>query len=161
MKRTLINELKQCADEEGNVIIDDQINKFINDYITEEMYLYSGAYSDTCENKYHEFCILQKHKCLVTSRSHVIIEFIRNNYSNDWTIQSYCDNLFYTINNLEYRQDENIEQNIDIIMCLIKDLKNKEHALRISPDSISNLKSLLKNNSQRLKFIVEDIGKTN
>ncbi len=153
----LLTEVRSVASDLGKSLVDEQINKFINDYINDEQYLYKGS---GCENKYHEFCLLQKHKSLATSRNLVVVELIKNNHSIDWCIQAYCDNLLHTISNLEYNiYNENIENNIDIIISIIKDLKVRDPSVRITQASIDNLKTML-HDSQRLRFIVEDIAKS-
>jgi hypothetical protein len=158
----LLMEVKNFVDETGKDIIDSQIQKYVNDYIGDELYLYKKIQDDgqtSPENKYHEFCIVQKHKSLATSRHHVVMEMIKNNHCNDWTLQSYCDNLCYTITNLEYTiMDDNLEVNIDIMISMIKDLKIRDKSVRISQTTLNSIKSLL-HNSQRLQFMMEDISK--
>jgi hypothetical protein len=157
----LLLEIRDTGSEAGKITIEEQITKYVNDYINEELYLYKGALCQggTAENKYLDFCILQKHKSHSGSRNLVIIELIKNKHCFEWTLQSYCDNLLLTISNLEYGLvEDNVETNIDIIISMIKTLKTKDKTIRISSNSIDNLRKLL-NNSQRLKFMVEDIAK--
>lgn len=155
----LLMEIRNFVNDTGRTIIDNQISRYVNDYISDELYLYKSHGTIVApENKYHEFCIVQKHKCLATSRNHVVMEIIKNKHVNDWTLQTYCDNLCYTITNLEYTiVEDSLEVNVDILISMIKDLKQKDKNIKISSSSISNIKSLL-NNSQRLKFMVEDIA---
>ncbi len=156
----LLMEIRNYVNDTGKSIIDNQIARYVNDYIGDELYLYksSNSIQSTPENKYHEFCIVQKHKCLATSRNHVVMEIIKNKHVNDWTLQSYCDNLCYTITNLEYTiVEDNLEVNVDILISMIKDLKTKDKNVRISSNALNNIKTML-NNSQRLKFMVEDIA---
>lgn len=152
----LLDEVIKLSSEEGKSIVNECISKFINDFITDELYMYKTTGS---HNKYHEFCLLQKHKCLVTSRNHVMLELIKSGHCQEWTVQSYCDNLLMTVSNLQYDDHcSNVDSNIDIIICMVKDIKTKEPNVRITQTYIDTLKSLL-NNSQRLKFIVDDIAK--
>lgn len=156
----LLMEIRNYVNDAGKTIIDNQITRYVNEYIADELYLFksSNNIANTPENKYREFCIVQKHKCLATSRNHVVMEIINNKHVNDWTLQSYCDNLCYTITNLEYTIVEgSLEVNVDIIISMIKDLKIKDKSIRISSSSLNNIKTML-NNSQRLKFMVEDIS---
>jgi hypothetical protein len=155
----LLMEIRNYVNDTGKSIIDNQISRYVNDYIADELYLYkSQGIITTPENKYHEFCIVQKHKCLATSRNHVVMEIIKNKNVNDWTLQTYCDNLCYTITNLEYSiVEDSLEVNVDILISMIKDLKQKDRSIRISTNALNNIKTLL-NNSQRLKFMVEDIA---
>lgn len=156
----LLMEIRTYVNDAGKIIIDNQIARYVNEYIADELYLFKSLTSsaNTPENKYHEFCIVQKHKCLATSRNHVVMEIINNRHVNDWTLQTYCDNLCYTITNLEYTiVDDSLEVNIDIIISMIKDLKTKDRNIRISSNSLGSIKTML-NNSQRLKFMVEDIA---
>lgn len=155
----LLMEIRNYVNDTGKSIIDNQISRYVNDYISDELYLYKSQGTITApDNKYHEFCIVQKHKCLATSRNHVVMEIIKNKNVNDWTLQSYCDNLCYTITNLEYTiVEDSLEVNVDILISMIKDLKQKDKSVRISTNALNNIKTLL-NNSQRLKFMVEDIG---
>lgn len=152
----LLDEVIKLSSDEARYTVDECISKFINDFINDELYMYQSSGS---HNKYHEFCLLQKHKCLVTSRNQVMLELIKSGHCKDWTIQSYCDNLLMTVSNLQYDEyTSNVESNIDIIICLVKDIKTNDPAIRISQANIDTLKTLL-NNSQRLKFIVDDIAK--
>lgn len=152
----LLCEVMTLSNEEGKVLVTKSICQFVNDYINDEQYLYKSLLAT---NKYHEFCLLQKHKSQATSKNHVVIELIKCGYCDEWTLQSYCDNLLRTIVNLQYDTESiDFENNIDIIISLVKDLKMKAPYVRISQTNIDNLKTLL-NNSQRLKFIVEDIAK--
>lgn len=155
----LLMEIRNYVNDTGKSIIDNQISRYVNDYISDELYLYKSQ--ETVfepENKYHEFCIVQKHKSLATSRNHVVMEIIKNKHVTDWTLQTYCDNLCYTITNLEYTiVEDSLEINVDILISMIKDLKQKDKSIRISSNAINNIKTLL-NNSQRLKFMVEDIA---
>lgn len=152
----LLDEVMKMSTEHGKTVINVCISKFINDFINDEQYMYE---SSGCQNKYHEFCLLQKHKCLATSRNHVMLELIKSGHCQDWSIQSYCDNLLMTVSNLQYDvHNQDIESNIDIIICMVKDIKMKDPSVRITQANIDTLKTLL-NNSQRLKFIVEDIAK--
>lgn len=155
----LLMEVRNYVNDTGKSIIDNQISRYVNDYISDELYLYKSQGTITApENKYHEFCIVQKHKCLATSRNHVVMEIIKNKHVNDWTLQTYCDNLCYTITNLEYTiVEDSLEVNVDILISMIKDLKQKDKTIRISSNALNNIKTLL-NNSQRLKFMVEDIA---
>jgi hypothetical protein len=152
----LLDEVIKLSSEQGKSIVGDCISKFINDFISDELYMYKTSGS---HNKYHEFCLLQKHKCLVTSRNHVMLELIKSGHCQEWTVQSYCDNLLMTVSNLQYYEyTSNVESNIDIIICMVKDIKTKDPNVRITQAHIDTLKTLL-NNSQRLKFIVDDIAK--
>ena len=156
----LLMEIRSYVNDAGKAVIDNQIARYVNDYIGDELYLFksSNRIENTPENKYHEFCIVQKHKCLATSRNHVVMEMIKNKHVNDWTLQSYCDNLCYTITNLEYTiVEDSLEVNVDIIISMIKDLKTKDKNIKISSTALDNIKTML-NNSQRLKFMVEDIA---
>ena len=156
----LLMEIRTYVNDAGKMIIDNQISRYVNEYIAEELYLFKSLTNpaSTPENKYHEFCIVQKHKCLATSRNHVVMEIINNRHVIDWTLQTYCDNLCYTITNLEYTiVDDSLEVNIDIIISMIKDLKSKDKNIRISSQSLSSIRTML-NNSQRLKFMVEEIA---
>jgi hypothetical protein len=156
----LLMEIRSYVNDAGKTIIDNQISRYVNDYIADELYLFKSVsgIAATPENKYHEFCIVQKHKCLATSRNHVVMEIINNKHVNDWTLQSYCDNLCYTITNLEYTiVEDSLEVNVDIIISMIKDLKTKDKNIRISSSSLNNIRTML-NNSQRLKFMVEAIS---
>jgi hypothetical protein len=155
----LLMEIRNFVNDTGKSIIDNQISRYVNDYIADELYLYKCQETVIApENKYHEFCIVQKHKCLATSRNHVVMEIIKNKHVNDWTLQTYCDNLCYTVTNLEYTiVEDSLEVNIDILISMIKDLKQKDKNIHVSSSSLQNIKTLL-NNSQRLKFMVEDIA---
>ena len=155
----LLMEVRNDVNETGKSIIDNQISRYVNDYIGDELYLYKSQGTLAApENKYHEFCIVQKHKCLATSRNHVVMEIIKNKHVSDWTLQTYCDNLCYTITNLEYTiLEDSLEVNVDILISMIKDLKQKDKNIRISSNALNNIKTML-NNSQRLKFMVEDIA---
>ena len=152
----MLMDVMNLATDAGKVLIQEHMKAFVNSFIGDEQYLYKGIES---ENKYHEFCLLQKHKCLATSRNLVVVELIKNMHCSDWSIQSYCDNLLSTIANIDYRLDSrNTESNIDIIISMIKDLKAREPYVKITQTHIANLRTLL-NNSQRLKFAVDDIAK--
>jgi hypothetical protein len=89
---------------------------------------------------------------LITSRNHVVMEIIKNKHVNDWTLQTYCDNLCYTVTNLEYTiVEDSLEVNVDILISMIKDLKHKDKNIRISVVETMNTKTVL----NRLDGIIE------
>ena len=52
--------------------------------------------------------------------------------------------------------NDDIDQNIDIILCMMKDIKNKCRGINIDPVFFASITSLLGEN-QRVKFMIEDL----
>lgn len=136
-----------------------RINYYIETFIAEAEFMYFPVESK--ESDYMKFCLLQKHKCLATSRSLVILELLINKHSNIWNEQSYLDYLvqyFATIIAESVEIVTELEQNIDTILCMVRDIKKRCKSVLIKND----LCATISNNgigSKRMQFMVQDIMK--
>jgi hypothetical protein len=159
----LINEILACAPEsfrpDAYVVID----KFIDDFIVEQKYVYKESLiKDCCENNQLGVREQQKHKAIVTSRNIVVIELLKNTYSKQWCSQSYGDSLleelnFLNMSSIEDSSKNYIEFNSDVVITLLKELIIRCRKVDINLEIIKDLQKI--NESQRIRFMIEDIIK--
>lgn len=131
------------------------INEYIDTFIDKAEYMFSA--SDTSYHPYMLFCMQQKHKSVSSSRNLVVLELIQNNFSSHWTVQGYCNRLLEKLGSLNesMHMDSNIQLNTDIIVGLIKEIKNKCSETVIDFNHLKNIKGLESNS--RVRFMVEDL----
>lgn len=158
----LLTDVIAASDDTAKRVARNHINSFIEDFVGDKEYMYViplDVEIVTSESKYIKFCNLQKHKCLATSKNLVILELLKNRHSAIWNEQLYCTNLLQTITVLQKSEEmsnDDIDQNIDIILCMMKDIKNKCRGINIDPVFFASITSLLGEN-QRVKFMIEDL----
>lgn len=158
----LLTDVIAASDDTAKRVARNHINSFIEDFVGDKEYMYVIPLDlevVTSESKYLQFCHLQKHKCLATSKNLVILELLKNRHSAIWNEQLYCTNLLQTITVLQKSEEmsnDDIDQNIDIILCMMKDIKNKCRGINIDPVFFASITSLLGEN-QRVKFMIEDL----
>lgn len=140
---------EESRDECMNVV-----NTFIETFIFNKEYIYDMNKYDTLHD-YELFCDQQKHKHIATSKNLVITEFLKKHFSDKWTIQMYVNHLVHTLHEYEKIDEMDCEINVDIILTLLKDLKNIDKTVKIDTIPISCL--LRKNYCQRVQFIIQDI----
>jgi hypothetical protein len=141
------------------------INEYIDTFIDKAEYMFCA--SDTSSHHpYMLFCMQQKHKSVSSSRNLVVLELIQHNFSSHWTVQGYCNRLLETLGSLNERNehnernesvqlDGNIEVNTDIIVGLIKEIKNKSSETVIDFNHLKNIKGL--DSNSRLRFMIDDL----
>jgi hypothetical protein len=131
------------------------INEYIDTFIDKAEYMFCA--SNTSHHPYMLFCMQQKHKSVSSSRNLVVLELIQHNFSSHWTVQGYCNRLLEKLGalNESTQLDGNIELNTDIIVGLIKEIKNKYSETVIDFNHLKNIKGLESNS--RVRFMVEDL----
>lgn len=131
------------------------INDYIDTFIDKAEYMFCA--SDSSHHPYMLFCMQQKHKSVSSSRNLVVLELIQNNFSAHWTVQSYCNRLLENLGSLNesVQLSNDIELNTDIIVGLLKEIKNKCSETVIDFNHLKNIKGLESNS--RVRFMVEDL----
>lgn len=131
------------------------INDYIDTFIDKAEYMFCA--SDSSYHPYMLFCMQQKHKSVSSSRNLVVLELIKNNFSSHWTVQSYCNRLLETLGSLNesIQLNNDIDLNTDIIVGLLKEIKNKCSKTVIDFNHLKNIKGLESNS--RVRFMVEDL----
>lgn len=134
------------------------INDYIDTFIDKAEYMFYA--SDSSHHPYMLFCMQQKHKSVSSSRNLVVLELIQNNFSSHWTIQSYCNRLLENLGSLNesIQVNNDIELNTDIIVGLLKEIKNKCSETVIDFNHLKNIKGL--DSNSRVRFMVEDLFET-
>jgi hypothetical protein len=136
------------------------VNTFIENFIykKEYMMIYNDVL-DSTNSDYNVFCAQQKHKSMITSKNLVIVEFLKKSFSKKWTVQSYADGLLESLNNIQtdaiINSSISLETNTDIILTLLKDLKNVDKKIKLDTAIIARLLNYSYN--QRITFMVQDI----
>jgi G3E family GTPase len=136
------------------------VNTFIENFIYQKEYImvYNDV-SDGITSDYDVFCAQQKHKSMITSKNLVIVEFLKKSFSKKWTVQSYADGLLNSLNNLNtdaiVNSNISLETNTDIILTLLKDLKNVDKRIKLDTSIIARLFNYSYN--QRITFMAQDI----
>jgi hypothetical protein len=154
----LISDILRSHDEE-TMTISNTINSFISNFIDNHEFLLKEQkqQEDTKiilhspDGKYIRFCKQQKHKSFATSKNLVVIHLILSGYSKTWTLDKYSKCLTEMICNVI-----SSEFDIDMILSLLKSIKEKNKDIIIDFIPLSNILTL-NNNHQRWKFIVEDL----
>jgi len=131
------------------------INEYIDTFIDKAEYMFCA--SNSSHHPYMLFCMQQKHKSVSSSRNLVVLELIQHNFSSHWTVQGYCNRLLEKLGalNESMQLDSNTELNTDIIVGLIKEIKNKCSETVIDFNHLKNIKGLESNS--RVRFMVEDL----
>lgn len=154
----LINELI-LHKQETKVVCTDVINDFIESFINNKEYVVNSNRQHSSNNEYEMFCAQQKHKCIITAKNLVIIQLLKKQFSKIWTVQAYVNQLLQTLHCL-YKEPVldkcGIEVNTDMILTLIKDLKNVDKNIEIDASVISNIMQKHEH-SQRIMFMIQDI----
>lgn len=161
--RLLVDTINAAIDPDA-FIASTRIDAFIETFIEEKQFLYFTSHCDKVqsESNYMQFCMLQKHKCLATSRNLVVFELLLNKHSSNWTVQSYFNFLLEhvsTLANSTEATETDIAQNIDTILCMAKDIKERYKNIKILHD-IHKTISENEIGSKRLQFMVQDITRT-
>lgn len=155
----LIMDVLEAADENMAETIKQRIYTFIEVFIRDALFVYHQD-MDTSESQYMQFCLLQKHKCLATSRNLVILELLRNAHSTKWSVQSYLDHLLDCVSSLAASANGtnkiHVEQNIDTILCMIRDIKQRCKDVHVKYDIYT---SVVEHGigSKRMQFMIQDI----
>jgi hypothetical protein len=147
--------LNNASEIQQNICIE-TINQFIDSFVFNKEYVYHK--NSIIENSdYDDFCLQQKHKSIVTSKNIVIIELLKNKYSQQWTLQTYIDTIVYSLNDINKGQnDMNVKIFIiDVILSILKDIKTRSKTVRIDCNTLSNVLNC--NYNQRITFIIQDI----
>jgi hypothetical protein len=138
------------------------VNTFIENFIYKKEYIMvNEGVSDGINNDYDIFCAQQKHKSMITSKNLVIVEFLKKSFSKKWTVQSYANGLLETLNDIHIDENYNnltelyLETNTDIILTLLKDLKNVDKKIKLDTSIIAKL--FQRNYNQRITFMAQDI----
>jgi hypothetical protein len=138
------------------------VNTFIENFIYKKEYIMvNDGVSGGINNDYDCFCVQQKHKSMITSKNLVIVEFLKKSFSKKWTVQSYADGLLETLNDMHTGANDNnvtelfLETNTDIILTLLKDLKNVDKKIKLDTSIIAKL--FQRNYNQRITFMAQDI----
>jgi hypothetical protein len=142
---------------EDTATISNTINNFISNFIDNHEFLLKEqddskiVLNSPPDGKYIRFCKQQKHKSFATSKNLVVIHLILSGYSKTWTLDKYSKCLTEMIYNVI-----NSEFDIDMILSLLKSIKENSKEIIIDFIPLSNVLSL-NNKHQRWKFIVEDL----
>ena len=150
----LIMELNAYMPATGEVCVS-VVNEFIENFIYAKEYIMENGANNDVVNEYDAFCAHQKHKCMITSKNLVIVEFLKRRFSQKWTVQSYADGLLDTLNELHSDVKAKDETNTDIILTLLKDLKNVDKQIKLDTSIIAKL--LTHNYNQRITFMAQDL----
>lgn len=154
----LLKDITEHIDESAKAVVHERVTNFIDSFIGEEQFMSINS-QESKDSKYMQFCLMQKHKSLTTARNLVVLELLTNRHSVDWDKQTYFDFLLKCVIAVSLRTElsqSDQEQNIDTLLCMLKDIKSHSKELWVGHD-ISEVISNMCNANQRIKFMIQDI----
>ena len=146
---SFIKDLVQSLSDSERQVAMNVINQFLSEFIKEGYMLQIPK----TEDSYHDFCIMQKNKMLIVSKTMILIELsINTTYVTIVTLQAFTDKVFSDLLNEMNKPQNNSEIISTFLQILLELAKQNVHLDKSKLMDISTIQT-----NQKIKFMIIDL----